>query len=222
MASEAEITQRFGVGRAAARAAVQELERRYVVRRVQGSGTFVNRRIDYVISRSVPPSWSSTVSAAGAVPRALVKSVRRIPVPESLRTRLECPAGQLVHEVVREFYIDALLASRVQEWIPVDAVPDLDLALHAVDSIERVLRQMAHARPMRDWCRVSIDIPPADVMEGLRLESSQPAWLIESVSRDAVSGTVLMCSSTWTRADAVRIIVEMDEQRRCDDGGEGA
>ncbi|NIY62706.1 hypothetical protein SMALB_0626 [Streptomyces malaysiensis] len=65
VASEAEIARRFGVGRAAARAAVQELERRFVVRRTQGSGTFVNRRIDYVISRSAPPSWSATIAAAG-------------------------------------------------------------------------------------------------------------------------------------------------------------
>ncbi|MFE9062123.1 GntR family transcriptional regulator [Streptomyces violaceusniger] len=98
VASEAEIARRFGVGRAAARAAVQELERRFVVRRTQGSGTFVNRRIDYVISRSVPPSWSATIAAAGATPRALVKSVRTIPLPAALTDRFERPAGSPVHE----------------------------------------------------------------------------------------------------------------------------
>ncbi|WP_199335754.1 GntR family transcriptional regulator [Streptomyces sp. GMR22] len=116
VAGEAEIARRFGVGRAAARAAVQELERRFVVRRTQGSGTFVNRRIDYVISRSVPPSWSATIAAACATPRALVKSVRTIPLPADLADRFERPAGSPVHEVVREFYIDDLLASWVHEW----------------------------------------------------------------------------------------------------------
>jgi len=46
VASEPELADRFGVGRAAARSALQELERRLLVRRVQGAGTFVNRRID--------------------------------------------------------------------------------------------------------------------------------------------------------------------------------
>ncbi len=212
VASEAEIARRFGVGRAAARAAVQELERRFVVRRTQGSGTFVNRRIDYVISRSVPPSWSATIAAAGATPRALVKSVRTIPLPAHLADRFERPAGSPVHEVVREFYIDDLLASWVHEWIPVDEVPHLDLALHAVDSVDQVLRQTVRVRPMRAWCRVSIDVPPTEVLRVLRMESSQPAWLVESVSRDEAIGDVLMCSRTWTRADAVRVVVELDER----------
>ncbi|MFD3589156.1 GntR family transcriptional regulator [Streptomyces sp. NPDC058683] len=212
VASEADIARRFGVGRAAARAAVQELERRFVVRRTQGSGTFVNRRIDYVISRSVPPSWSTTVTAAGATPRALLKSVRQTPLPADLVERLERPAGVPVHEVVREFYIDDLLASWVHEWIPADEVPDLDLALHAVESVDTVLRQMGRVRPVRAWCRVSIDVPPAEVLRALRMESSLPAWLVESVSRDADTGAVLMCSRTWTRADAVRMVVELDDQ----------
>ncbi|WP_405594145.1 GntR family transcriptional regulator [Streptomyces sp. NBC_01092] len=218
VASEAEIARRFGVGRAAARAAVQELERRFVVRRTQGSGTYVNRRIDYVISRSVPPSWSTTISAAGATPRALVKSVRRIPLPADLADRFERPAGTAVHEVEREFYIDDLLASWVHEWIPVEEVPDLDLALHAVDSVDMVLRQMVRVRPTRAWCRVSIDVPPAEVLRALRVESSLPAWLVESVSRDEAAGNVLMCSRTWTRADAVRVVVELDERAVGDEG----
>ncbi|MCQ8187078.1 GntR family transcriptional regulator [Streptomyces rugosispiralis] len=70
VAGEAEIARRFGVGRAAARAAVQELERRFVVRRTQGAGTFVNRRIDYVIS----PERQRVNLAAGTVqpPRLLL------------------------------------------------------------------------------------------------------------------------------------------------------
>ena len=78
VASEPELATRFGVGRAAARSALQELERRLLVRRVQGAGTFVNRRIDYVISRTRPPSWHATVTAAGAVPRSQTKDVERV------------------------------------------------------------------------------------------------------------------------------------------------
>jgi DNA-binding GntR family transcriptional regulator len=57
VASEHEIATRLGVSRGAARAAMRELESRLLVRRVRGSGTFVNQPIDYVISSRRPPSW---------------------------------------------------------------------------------------------------------------------------------------------------------------------
>jgi len=83
------IGRRFGVGRAAARAALQELERRLLVRRVQGAGTFVNRRIDYTISHDRRPSWHETVAAAGGRPRSIVpptgsRDVRPMPASSSV------------------------------------------------------------------------------------------------------------------------------------------
>lgn len=211
VASEPELAERFGVGRAAARSALQELERRLLVRRVQGAGTFVNRRIDYVISHSRPPSWHATVAAAGATPRSQVKLVQRVELPRRLAERLRRPAGSAVHRIVRTFYIDDLLASWTEEWVPVDVVPDLDLAVHAVESVDVVLRQMGRACPVRAWCRVSFEVPPAEALRGLGVETSVPVWLVDSVSRDADTGRVLMSSSAWTRADAVRVVVELED-----------
>jgi len=211
VASEPELASRFGVGRAAARSALQELERRLLVRRVQGAGTFVNSRIDYVISGSRPPSWHATVEAAGATPRTVLKSVDRVGLPETEAGRLEREPGTPVHHVLRTRYIDGLLTGLGEEWIPVDVVPDLDLGLHAVDSIDLVLRQMGRVRPVRAWCRVSLELPPPQVLRALEIEQSMPVYLIESLSRDATTGQVLMCSNGWTRADAVRVIVEMSE-----------
>lgn len=203
------ITRRFGVGRAAARAALQELERRLLVRRVQGAGTFVNRRIDYTISRDRPPSWHETVTAAGGRPRSVVRGIDALPLPAERAALLELPAGTPSYRLVRQSYIDDLLASRVHEWVPLQLVADLDLAMHAVESLDHVLRQMGRVSPVRAWCRVSLDVPPAEVRHGLEMEASQPVWLVESVSRDAGSGQALMCSRSWMRADAVRVVVEL-------------
>ncbi|MDT7623700.1 MAG: GntR family transcriptional regulator, phosphonate transport system regulatory protein [Pseudonocardiales bacterium] len=211
VASEPELADRFGVGRAAARSALQELERRLLVRRVQGAGTFVNRRIDYVISHSRPPSWHATVAAAGATPRSQVKSVQRTVLPAGRAEQLDCPAGTAAYRIVRNFFIDDLLASWTEEWIPVDVSPDLDLAVHAVESIDLVLRQMGRVCPVRAWCRVSFDIPPEDVLRGLRMEASVPVWQVDSVSRDGETGRGLMASTAWTRADAVRVVVELQD-----------
>lgn len=207
--SEHDISGRFGVGRAAARATLQELERRLLVRRVQGLGTFVNRRIDYVIAHDRRPSWHHTVTAAGARPRSIVREIGRHPLPADKAALLDIPAGTMARRLVRQSYIDDLLASWTHEWLPEDLVVDLDLAMHAVESLDEVLRQLARVEPVRAWCRVSLDVPPAEVLTELGIETSTPLWLVESLSRDAASGRALMCSSAWMRADAVRVVVEL-------------
>ena len=221
VASEPELANRFGVGRAAARSALQELERRLLVRRIQGAGTFVNRRIDYVISRSRPPSWHATVIASGATPRSQTKEVQRIALAAEDVDQLGWPVGTPMYRIERHFFIDDLLASVTQELIPVAAVPDLDIALRSVESVDMVLRQLGGARPVRAWCRASLDIPPVDVLRGLGIEASVPVWRIDSISRDAESGRVLLSSSAWTRADAVRVVVELEDVSAARDSEEG-
>jgi DNA-binding GntR family transcriptional regulator len=210
VASEHEIAERFAVSRAAARSAVQELESRLLVRRVRGSGTFVSRRIDYVISSRKAPSWHQTVRDAGGEPRAVVRDVRLMPLPDDLAARLERPAGTPAHRLVRQYYVDGLLATWTNEWIPVDVLPDVDVAVHSVESLDLILRQMAGVAPVRAWCRVGFDLPGADVAAGLEMEFGRQVWLVESLSRDAADGTPVMCSNSWHRPDTSRIVVEMD------------
>jgi GntR family phosphonate transport system transcriptional regulator len=210
VASEHEIAARFGVSRAAARSATQELESRLLVRRVRGSGTFVNRPIDYVISAGRPPSWHQTVRDAGATPHRVVREVGPAELPQELAERLGRPAGSPAHLLVRQGYINDLLSGWSQEWIPDDVFPDgADVAVHAVESVSLILSQMARVEPVRAWCRVSMVIPPPDVAAGLEIDPGRQTWLVESVSTDAATGRPVMCSNTWTRTEMVRMIVEL-------------
>ena len=90
--------------------------------------------------------------------------------------------------------------------------------MHAVESLDEVLRQLGRVSPVRAWCRVSLDVPPPEVLLRLRMEASQPVWLVESLSRDAVTAAPLMCSSAWMRADAVRVVVEMGPPETNEEG----
>src|SRR5579875_4136866 len=76
VASETELARQYRVSRLTARAALQELERRHLVRRIQGRGTFVLRRVDYRISTDGPPSFTEIVTAAGGHPTTTVERVR--------------------------------------------------------------------------------------------------------------------------------------------------
>lgn len=210
VSSEHEIAARFGVSRAAARAAVQELENRLLVRRVRGAGTFVNRRIDYVLSQQKAPSIHETVREAGGTARTVVRDVRLVGLTGAEARRLERPEGTPAHLLIRQSYIDGLLSGWSNEWIPLDVLPEVSDAVHAVESLHAILRQMCGVEPVRAWCRVSYSLPGAEVAANLETESGRPVWLVESVSRDQHTGTAVMCSSTWSRPDSTRIIVEMD------------
>jgi DNA-binding GntR family transcriptional regulator len=210
VSSEHEIAGRFGVSRAAARAAVQELENRLLVRRVRGAGTFVNRRIDYVLSQRKAPSLHETVRQAGGTVRTVVRDVQLLPLPEEEAARLERPPDAPAHLLVRQSYIDGLLSGWAHIWIPTDVLPEVSTAVHAVESLHAILRQMAEVEPVRAWCRVSYSLPGPDIAANLETESGRPVWQIESLSRDRDTGRAVMCSSTWSRPDSTRIIVEMD------------
>lgn len=209
--SEHALMKRFGVGRSAARGAVQELERRLRVRRIQGSGTFVSERIDYVISRDRRPSWHRTVREAGAVPRTVVLDHRVAPLDPHCASLLEVPAGTPAHRLVRSSYIDDLIAAFSVEWITHDAIPDLSVGMRVEESLDEVLRQMGHVRSVRSWCRTASDIPPVDVQARLELATAVPVWVVESVNRDVDSGVALTYSKSWMRGDAVCVVMEIGE-----------
>lgn len=209
VASEHDIARRFGVGRAAARTAVATLERRHLVRRVQGAGTFVNRPIDYVISRDRPPSWHTTVRAAGRTPRSIVRAVDEVPAAGDVAGRLACVPGTPVLRLRRLHHIDDLLVSSATEWLVGDLVAELRHALAAADeSLDVVLRQMGRVDPVREWCRVVLDVADPDVARELGLGEGDAVWCVESASRHGEHGPPLMCSRTWTRPDAARVVVE--------------
>ncbi|WP_037344977.1 GntR family transcriptional regulator [Sciscionella sediminilitoris] len=210
VASEHSIATRFGVSRAAARAAVQELEGRLLVRRVRGAGTFVNRRIDYVISQRKAPSWHRTVREAGARPRSVVREVSPCELPAEQASLLERSEFARAHRLVRQYYVDGLLTSVSKEWIPADVVADIDLAVHAEESVDTILRQMGRVCPVRAWCRVSYSIPDAETVRALETEPHRPVWLVESMSRDTASGRPVMCSTTWSLPESSRIVVELE------------
>src|ERR1700757_527383 len=210
VASEHEIAARFAVSRAVAGAALRELESRLLVRRVRGSGTFVNGRIDYVISADRTPSYSQTVRAAGAEPRSVVRSITAEPLPDDLAARLEREPGSAAHRIVRQSWINGMPAGWVIEWIPDDVSPDgAEVAVRAVESLDQVLRQMACVEPVRAWCRVSMELPPPEVAAGLETDPGRHVWLVQSVNRDARRRFPVLTNIWWTRPDVIRVTVEM-------------
>jgi DNA-binding GntR family transcriptional regulator len=208
--SEHELAAAYGVSRITARAAMQELERRHLVQRVRGSGTFVAPRIDYVLSPSMPPSWTETVRAAGHDASSEVTALHEGAADATVAERLEVPVGSPTFVLERRSDIDGSAAGVGRSHVPADLVPAIGQRLHRSGSLFRTLVAYGHD-PVRASVRAELAVVPAHVGTALGLDGRPLVWRIESRNRCARSGRVLEHSVGWMRADVLRVVFELDE-----------
>ncbi|GAB3701977.1 GntR family transcriptional regulator [Mariniluteicoccus flavus] len=204
--SEHQLMARFDVSRAEARGALRFLEHQYLVRRSQGAGTFVHRRLDYGIARAKRPSLHRTIEASGGRARTFVLSARRVDPPEEISDRLEA-VGPLMR-LERLAYMNDEVTTFLQEWFAEGVVNELAVGVSVIDSVEELLRGSGFT-PLRHWCRVTVDCPPDDVCERLDLPPGTHAWSVSSLNVDEGTGRPLFFSANWTRIDLVRFVCEL-------------
>lgn len=212
--SEHELARERGVSRPTARAALQELERRYLVRRVRGAGTFVRRRIDYVIGPDTAPSWSDSVRAAGSEPTSTVERLRSGPASAEVRHRLELADGTSAVSLMRSTAVDGWPAGLTTSHLPGDLAGDLAARIderapgtgHV--SLYRILVDDLGVDPVRTWTTASLEIPPPDVSARMGFDAPEPAWSVESVNRDRATRRPVELARSWMRADVYRIVLE--------------
>lgn len=211
-ASEHELVVEFGVSRPTARAALQELERRFLVRRVRGAGTFVNRRVDYVIGAHVPPSGTATFARSGVTPTIRVLTTGIVGAVGEVAERLGMPAEAPVVEIVRLTSVDGHVAGHTTTRLPDALVPGIGEHVGDDVSLFTLLQDRYGLEPVRVWSRATTEVPPPGVAAALGLDTTDPSWLIVSVNRDRRSGRRIEHTTTWMRADTVRVVVELEER----------
>ncbi|MFW0782895.1 GntR family transcriptional regulator [Gordonia sp. CPCC 206044] len=211
--SEPTLMRRFGVTRHVVRKALAQLEARFLVRRVQGAGTFVNSRLDYVLSSGIPPSLHETFARAGGVMRTFVVDASEQPVPADVAARLGPEVSDTSLRLIRVGYLGDELVSYVNEWVSPRVLPEVEVRLRAYESLTELFRA-AGANPVRSWTRVVPDLTPEPMLTHLPMHEPVPAWRIDTFTKDGHDGQPLMVSSGWMRQDRVCISVEY-EHRQC-------
>lgn len=206
--SEHEIAARFDVARSTARAALQELAVRHVIRRVRGAGSFAVTRIDYPIDAARAPSWSATVRAAGATPRSVVVSCSPTRPPVEVARTLDLDDDRPCHRLVRRSFIDDVAASWGIEWVPLGVIPDLAETLRVSDSLHDVLIRAARTVPRRVWVRAGAEALTPEVAANLDATPSSLGWYVESLNHDQNDGRLLCLTQRWIRADMIRVVFE--------------
>ncbi|HEY3681777.1 MAG TPA: GntR family transcriptional regulator [Streptosporangiaceae bacterium] len=213
MPSEHVLAARFAVNRSTARAALGELERRSVVRRVPGFGTFRRGPLTYVVGPHTPPSFSVGVRRGGGRPgHRLVTCVPRRAVALE-REHLDLGAGAVVWLVERVFLVNGEPAGFATSVLPHRGLPGLDRALADADSLHAVLRRRYGITTTRAVYRLGWADAPARVAHALGSPEDADRgglWLAESVNR-AGGGDRVEYSRTYMRPDILNIVFEMEE-----------
>lgn len=209
VSSEHELAKRFGMNRLTAKAVLEELERRYVVRRSQGKGTFVARRLPYVVSSNSSPSWSTSVRAAGGTPGIATVSVRERPASQGLADQLKIDKGQRVFVVVRRRFVNGLIAGCTTSYMPGDLLPRFRSRLSDEASLYEVLAEHYGIEPVRAWAKVELRPAPADIAMQLELRGAPMVHRLSALLEDPRLGRVIEFGETWLRPDAVDLVIEL-------------
>lgn len=207
--SEHELVAEHGVSRLTARAALQELEARFLVRRVRGSGTFVARRVALRLGEDLPLSVDEAIRRAGADVASDVTSIRTRRPSAWVRDALDLDADERVVTVTRAGKVDGLAASYGSTHLPSDLVPDLGSLLGGRPSLHALLRDEYDIESVRLWARAELAVVPGDVAPHLGLEGRPLAWRLETCSHAPRLGRPVLLSQRWLRADVHRVVLEV-------------
>lgn len=213
IASEKEFASIYGVNRLTARAAIQELERRFRVRRRPGNGTFVSERVEFRITVDSPPSWSETIRRAGAEPRSETLSLRTQRAATWLRDILGlAPQGRVVH-LKRLRYVNGETACVADTYLVAELVPDLRMHLSSDGSLHNVLSQIYDLDPVRGMLSMDLEVAPVDVARYLGFETRPMLFHGIARSDSRRLGRPLQVTTTWNRPDVLRIVFDLSASR---------
>lgn len=207
--SEHELGSRFGVNRQTIRAAFDELERRWLIRRIKGSGTFWAQRFEYRIGPDIAPSFTRTVRAAGANPRTVNSRPATRPASVTEREILGLNASAQVTVVERVRFIDNDPVSTAFSVLPAARVPRLATAMGIDDSLDAVLRRHYGYSPVRQWSQSRLSSPPADIAQMLGLRGRPPQILLRGLVCCADSGQKLEYVESYLRPDVFDVVTEV-------------
>lgn len=194
--SEHQLAAEFGVNRLTAREAVRELERRMVVRRVMGRGTFTAYRLEYEVQLGGVASFRRSILDLGHEPETTVVDVHR-------RGRGE--GREVVVERVSS--VDGFRAVASTDSFPVRIAERFESGVVDNASLHSLMEDTG-LQPRRSEVRVSVEMP-AEPYAG-RLEFSAaaaPTWRVRSTTVDLPTGDVVHRSEAWMRTDMFAVSV---------------
>jgi GntR family transcriptional regulator len=206
MPSEHELAQHHDINRLTARAALEELERRYLVRRQQGRRTIVARRIDFALDPRGVPGWTKTVRKHGGIPRTEIDFLKEQVAPAEIRDALKLPKKAKAVHLGRRRFVDDELAAYSESWLAADLVPKLEDRLGKTGTLNAALARY-DLKTKRGLLRCSLGVATPEVAAYLEAPDRP---LVFTLRTDLRTGKrELAITTTWLRADVFNVVYEM-------------
>ncbi len=206
MPSEHELARDHEINRLTARAALEELQRRYLVRRQQGRRTVVARRIEYRFDGKGVPGWTKTVAKTGAVPRTEIDVLRLRQPPADVRATLKLAKKAPAFYLGRRRFVDEELAAYSVAWLNPAFVPALEKHMNAAGTLNAVLRRYK-LKPKRGLLRCQLSVAPPDL--AARFESHDRPLVFDLTTHLRTGKHHLGVLTTWLRADMFNVVFEI-------------
>ncbi|MFB9948415.1 phosphonate metabolism transcriptional regulator PhnF [Rhizobium puerariae] len=207
---EADLMERFGVGRHTIRRAISSLENRGLVQVEQGRGTFVrDGRLDYRISERT--RFSQNLLDQGREPLGQAVREEEVPASAAVAEALRLPRGEPVYHIVRRGFADDEPVSFSDAYYPVRRFPGFDKARLSGRSVSLILAEYG----VPDYIRLRTDIltrmPTPEEARQLGQGMSQPVIISKKVDVD-MKGTPIAYSETVWAGERIQFSVDNTSQ----------
>lgn len=116
--SERELTQIYGVSRITVRLALQELEKRGLVYKKHGKGTFVAEFESTALDLSTAYSFTEQMKKLGKTPQTKILSFEKVMASEHLAKQLQLKPGDSVFELERLRLADGVPMMLERSYVP--------------------------------------------------------------------------------------------------------
>ncbi|WP_291297349.1 phosphonate metabolism transcriptional regulator PhnF [Elioraea sp.] len=205
--TEAELSASFRVNRHTVRRAMEELERRGLVRIEQGRGSFV---AEDVIDYRVGPRtrFSEVIARGNREPSGRVLRIAEIPAPDAVSAGLRIRKGRPVWLVERLGLADGRPISFGLHHFPLARFPDLPSALATSSgSITRALSTCGLPDYARRTTRVTARLPTPEEADHLRQPRNRAVIVSENINVDPEGMPVEFCIGLYA-AGRVQLVFE--------------
>lgn len=116
--SERELTQIYGVSRITVRLAMQELEKRGLVYKKHGKGTYVSEVGEPAVDLSAAYSFTEQMKKMGKHPETQILSFRQMAASDYIAQNLQVNMGEMVYELERLRLADGVPMMLERSYIP--------------------------------------------------------------------------------------------------------
>lgn len=123
--SERELTKVYGVSRITVRLALQELEKRGLVYKKHGKGTYVSEVAEPAVDLSTAYSFTEQMKKMGRKPQTKILALEKLLVSEQLAQHLQVEIGSEVFELERLRLADGIPMMLERSYLPAAIFADL-------------------------------------------------------------------------------------------------